>query len=444
MNLTSVLKHDAALEDHSLVDHSWWGDTGLSRVDDPILNIDSVRNPNNVKPQLEVEWGLGGPNIDLNEPAGVVKRNIPEEDLGDADAVVLFARDMMNRGLRGRQVVASLRTKYPPALLAKASAGLRDIFSMEGLIGRVMVDARGYPSCREAMKAAMNSPYKRFVKYVFGCSCGDPHLLPAQENSVIGEIKASSGNAFDDFMAGDKSASQFVSHCRSTMMPILASQGDLDKSFLDDTMIEMMNLTPVPESVIRQTQAMSTSNLGKLRAAFRWLDKRLDAAEDAKYAEKVDAGEFKIRRADNELDIFGPPQSEMEIDGTNPSLMTDIESEAAFLTNFDGPNSLPGILDDIEVADRTDRAQVPVELMDGDNPAELGLREETLAPGQLELDERRGDFEVELFDGSQIDVAMDQFMEPEFEKTDEIELDDIARAPDDLPVSMAQNQEIEL
>jgi hypothetical protein len=436
MDLTSIFKRDAAVEDHSLVDHSWMSDSS-------ILDIESMRNPNNIKPQVEVEWGLGGPDVDLNEPAGMVKRNIPEESMGDADSVILFARDLMNRGLRGRQVAASLRGKYPPALIAKAQKGLRAMFALEGLVGRIMVDARGYKSCQAAMKAVANSPYKRFVKYVYGCNCGDPHNLPMNDMGLFDNVQASSGNGFDDFLAGEKSTAKMASHCRSTMMPILAA-GDLDKSMLDSTLIEMMNLTPVPQSVVNQVTAMSVSNLGKVRSAFRWLDKQIDAAEDAKYAVSVDSSEFKILRADNEIDLMGVPESEMFVDGTNPSLSTDIETEGFAPTNFDGMDVLRGILDDVEVMGPVDQDQIPVEMMDGENLSELELIDDVVPNGQIDLDERPGEIEVELFDSPQIDVEMDQFREKEFEDSDLIDLDQPKCIQDDLDVSMTQNQDIEL
>jgi hypothetical protein len=444
MNLTNMMRKDAAVEDHALVDHSWYQNGGgLARKEDEILNVESMRNPNNVKPQLEMEWGMGGPDINLDEPAGVVTRNIPTENIGDAGSVILFARDMMNRGYRGRQVSAALKKRFPPALLASASKGLRGMFALEGLVGRVMVDARGYKNCQAAMKAVANSPFKRFVKYVYGCSCGEPHLLPANETGFIDPVEQTSGNAFDDFLAGEKTTSKMAAHCRSTMMPIMASQGDLDKSFLDNTMIELMNLTPVPQSVVKKVWAMKVSNLARARAAFRWLDRQVDAAEDAKYAGKTNAGEFHIAQADNEISFSDAPQADMMVDGTNPSLMTDIEDPGdAPATNFAGPTALPGILDDVDVIGQAD-GQIPVELMDEENPAELTLKDEEVVPGQIDLDERAGEIRVDLFeslDAPEVDIE-DQIKDPEFEGTDEITFDDLTRAPDELDVAMSQSQD---
>lgn len=324
MNLTALLRRDAAIEDHSLVDHSWMQESGLARVDDPILDIDSMRNPNNVKPQLEMEWGVGGPDIDLDEPAGAVQRNV-SDDIGDPEPVIMFARDMMNRGYRGSQVVASLRKRFPSALLANASKGLRSMFALEGLVGRIMVDARGYRSCQDALKSASNSPFKRFVKYTFGCCCGEPHVLPSNDMDIIGSVQESAGNPTDAFLAGEKTTSKTATHCRSTMLPILSSQGDIDKSLLDGTLIEMMNLTPVPEGVLKDIRAMKTSNLAKIRAAFRWLDNSIDASEGSKYANDADSGAFNLVHADNEIDIFDAPLADIPVDERPASLDVDVE-----------------------------------------------------------------------------------------------------------------------
>jgi len=83
---------------------------------------------------------------------------------------------------------------------------------------------------------------------------------------------------------------------------------------MDSTLVEMMNLTPLPESVADQIRAMKCSGMAKVRAAFRWLDKQADAAEDAKYAGRVDASEYQIRRADNEIDLSGIPLADLPVD----------------------------------------------------------------------------------------------------------------------------------
>jgi hypothetical protein len=101
-------------------------------------------------------------------------------------------------------------------------------------------------------------------------------------------------------------------------------------------------------------------------------------------------------------------------------------------------------LDDVDVMGPVNQDQIPVEMMDGENLSELELIDDVVPNGQIYLDERPGEIEVELFDSPQIDVEMEQFREKEFEDTDLIDLDQPKCIQDDLDVSMAQNQDIEL
>ena len=305
MNLTSIFKKDAAL-----VDLAWTRD-GIVHTGEPQLDISGVKNPNNVKPQLEMEWGLGGPNVDLDEPAGAVKRNLPEDAEGDAGPVVMFARDMMNRGFSLAKVATELRKKYGSSIPKSAKAGLADLFRMDGIIGRVAIDGRGYASCKDAIKAASTSPYKRFVRYVLGCECGEPHMMPAGGSEGL-QMADSTGNPMDDFLGASdvaKSASK-VAHCRSTMLPLLGSE--LDPSYMDDTLVEMMNVAGLPQTVVDRVSAMKASNLAKVAAAFRWMDRNAAAVEAGRYSEAAGNAEFRLKRADVPLDVGTQAEAQME------------------------------------------------------------------------------------------------------------------------------------
>jgi len=474
MNLTNFLRKDSAIQDHSLVDLTW--------LEDPMFDFEStkMKKNNNIKPELAVEWGLenGGGELNLNEPAGEVKRNIPDENLGDADSVILFARDMMNRGYRGSQIVASLKKRYPVSLLATAKTGLGKMFALQGIIGRVVLDARGYKNCKAAMGSMANSPYKQFIKYVIGCHCGEPYVLPMNEHGIFGAETVSSGNGFDDFLEGEKTASKNVAHCRSTMLPIMAAQGDLDRSMLDSTLTEMMNLTPIPSGVIEEISASSKTPLNKLAEAFRWIDRQADKQEANRYAGKIDASDFVIQQGDEEIDLQGIPESEMDVDGTNPSLSTDIEYDGFSPITFDGMDSIPNVLDEVPVIDDVSQEQLPVELSDErggsfgvpiDNLAEVpesqdvdpiqtNLDVDFFTPGEmdvdldgeqelpindpvgvldsLDVDPYQTGMDVKTPESDEIDIDFSESLEPEFQGTDEIELDDSSVLPEELEVDM--------
>jgi hypothetical protein len=312
-------------------------------------------------------------------------------------------------------------------------------------------------------------------------------MMPYNEENVLGQIQDSSGNAMDDFLTPDRKASKRIAHCQSTMLPILASMGDLDKSLLDGTLIEMMNLTPVPEGVVEQIRAMKTSNLAKIRSAFRWLDKHIESKESSKYAGKVDASDFIVDQCEDPIDVIGIQPEDMDVDGTNPSLMTDVEPNAPVTTNFDGMNNLTGIWDDVGIDGPVDMEQIPVELMDERggvpvpvNPMLAPVREKQVvdqygvvdldvdffSPGNMDIsldgeteipidapvtnyeslnvNPNAGDMEVAAPSIDDVDVDFAEELSPIFQGVDEIVLDETQELEDEIPVNMSQDQDIEL
>lgn len=443
MNLTSLFEKDAALRDAALNDLSWMENSGLARKEDPYLDIENVKNPNNIKPQLEMEWGLGGPDIDINEPAGVVKRNVPEDSEGDAGGVIVFARDMQNRGFRASQIIKSLKAKFNKETLAKAASGLREQFCLDGIVGRIAIDGRGYDSCQQALKASMNSPYKRFIKYVIGCECGDPHMLPFDEKGMFVDMD-SSGNAVDDFFASTgepKVAKQMVSHCRTSMLKIMAAQGDLDDSEMDSTLIEMMNTTGIPAGTVASVRKQHVSNVQKIRNAFRLLDIHRDSMESKKYSGSVNSDEFKIKRADNEIEFGMEPMTDLDVDPVNYSLQQEVEPEDYAPTNFEGPNSLPSVFSDVSMDEEYDMSQVPVEMTDERNPEELDLFDINPSP-PCPIDERPAELGIEFGESEPFELEMDQNLEEEFIDSDVIDFEEELDRETDLDVDMRQDMVI--
>jgi len=444
MNLTSIFRKDSAIRESSIVDHQWLMD-GIVHPGEPHLDLSTVKNPNNIKPQLEIEWGGGGPDIDINEPAGKVLRNVPEDAQEDAGPVILFARDLMNRGLGSTKVVTALRERYGKAILAKSMTGLKELFKMDGVIGRIAVDGRGYASCKDALKAASRSPYKRFIRCVVGCECGEPHMMPSRGSG--GFVAANStGNPMDDFLASSDSGGGCVkmAHCRSTMLPLLAAMGDLDRSDLDSTLVELMNVTGLPQGVKDQAMEVQGTNVAKLAFAFRWLDKAAAKLEQSKYAAKVGNSEFRLKQAQNDVELCGLGMSDIDVDPTNHSLQQEVEVEPVAPTNFGGADNLVGIFDEVELAGKPDQSQVPVEMTDEDNLSELRLEEPKEFVGDIPIDEAAAPLLMPEFVQVGLgDVEEGQFLEPEFEGTDEVVLEDPEEMPDIIDVEMLPGEDDE-
>ncbi len=385
MDLTDVLR------EASIVDHSWQTE-GL--IQPGKLTFDpkeeGIKKRNNTKPELEVEWGNAGPQVDLNEPAGKVVRNIPKEDLAGAKDVIIFARDQMNRGRMGKALTAALKAKFDTKSLKSAAGQLRELFALQGIIGCIAVDGRGYRNCQDAVKAASHSPYKGLIKYIMGCECGDPHCIPTGQGTAIGPIAGSSGNAVDDFFASEAPRkTAMVSHCRSTMMPILSWRGDLDQSMVDQTLIDLGNMTGLPESVrSSQKSEKISSNIERVRDAFRMVNARNERVASEKYSGKVDNSEHIVRAYDNEIEFGSLPMGDLDVDPTDYAIQQECEPIAPPpSTMFDGPPTLFSELSDLELTDIPERPDVAVELAEDGLLADVD--EEIPVTDDLDVDIQR-------------------------------------------------------
>jgi hypothetical protein len=124
----------------------------------------------------------------------------------------------------------------------------------------------------------------------------------------------STGNPTDDFLASEKTEKpRMAAHCRSTMLRTVAAVGDLDPSEMDGTLVEVMNVTGLPTGVKDQITASKKSSLGKIRAAFRWLDRQADAADAGRYAEHVSSKEERVAQAPMDFDIDAPAMADIEV-----------------------------------------------------------------------------------------------------------------------------------
>jgi len=427
MDLTDMMREPKP-RDAALMDLSWaTEDKGLGRISEPSVDeiVNNSKNPNNTKPELEVEWGTAGPDINIDEPAGVVERNLPEDALGDASDVIVFARDLMNRGKMGNDLRVALTTKFAQEKLTRASDGLQELLKLEGLIGCVAVDGRGYESCQEALKVAANSPYKGFIKRVIGCSCGDPHMLP-DHREMKATVPECSGNAIDDFFAVETPVeTALLAHCRSTMLPLIGQ--DIDDSELSSTMVDMMNVVGLPEDDVDKMwkdkhNNKYSNNLEMLQEAFQTLGKMAEKKVSQEYTEAVDSSEFHIARADNEIEFAAPAMADLDVDPVDPGLQQVFEPDAPAPTNFDGIGALVSDVGDVPLAGTPDLSAIDVELTDETDLSQLNMADPKEAPAQMVIDEKPAEMEFNEPVLSPIDIEMTQFQEEEFEGTDEVAL----------------------
>jgi len=358
--------------------------------------------------------------------------------------VIVLARDMMNRGATWTQVVRGLKGRFATETLIEAKEELRKLVAMDGLIGRVVIDGEGYENCSHALKAAENSPYKNSIRYVTGCSCGDPVLMESRTGHQMESVLEVPENFADAFFAAEDAPKPVqVPHCRSTMMPLLAAQGDLDQSEIDPTMIDLMNLTGLPEGETEKVMKRPEKGLKKWQHAFQMADKLRENQEVEKYAGPVDVSEHQIEVSDQEIELHAQGPGEIDVDPVNHALQQEVEPVAATSTNYPGRMVFGDKVEEIELTGEVDLSQLDVQLTNGEDKNSLLLAEEKEAPKALDVDERAAEVEPDIISFSAQEVEMTQFQEPEFEGVDDFELDAPRDIGVELDVNMTQNMTIE-
>lgn len=304
MNLDSMLREGA------LTDVNEWWDEGLRENGEVTFDVagHNTKSPNNIKPEAQEQWGYVDISPIFDEKnSGTVERNLPEDTTEDAGKVIMFARHLMNQGATSSTVDRELKAHFTRQEMRCAATGLRELFEMDGIIGRIAVDARGYDSCKDALSAAEQSPHKRFIKFVMGCTCGDPQMVPVPDQEL--DVVASTGNAADDFFADETTHSaKEIPHCPSTRLPLYAAIDDLDPSWVEDLMVVVENITGVPGDTTED------SPTEKAKKAFKMMDRVAANEGRQRYSGPVDASEYVIETAETEIELAPEPKPCLDVD----------------------------------------------------------------------------------------------------------------------------------
>jgi len=458
MDLTDMLS------DNSLVDHSWYKN-GLIKQGQPNFDPqkEGIMKRNNIKPELEMEWGNAGPRIDFERIRQRIQEKKNQNNNVDIEEVIKYIRDLLNSGKMGIELMRSIYSKYDRGTIRSVQNAISGLLKLEGLAGCVIVDGRGYDSCQEALALAKNSPFKRFIKYTLGCQCGDPIYLPANENSIIQDGIVATDNSLDNFLSqDDKHETELVAHCPTTRLKILSSIDDIDRSFVNDTLINMHNVGGLSESIknslTREDRVSKKPPYRDIQTAFHMIAMKNFYESRKANQIKIDNSEHIIERADNAIDIDKKAQSDIEVNPVNPAIQHEVEVvKGSISTVFDGPDSLPKGISDIDLANMTRKEQIAVEMTDGDNSSEIKLQKDTENKSVLDIDansslivetdkpvtssvldiDANSSLNVETDKPvTSIDIELTQFKEKEFEGTDVIDIPDEKEAEGELDIKL--------
>lgn len=206
-----------------------------------------------------------------------------------------------------------------------------------------------------------------------------------------------------------------VAHCQSTMLPVLA-KGDLDESEMDQTMIDLMNVASLPETVASEIRGSKVSNLKKVQTAFRKIMSLRDLREAEKYSSKVDTAGFVIDTEERPVELLEAlKRKEVAID-LNRKTTANLEFEAD--DKLDIEPGEEGFVAELQISSKGDELK---EVKVDTKPAKMVADAGAFVPQ---------------------DVEMETFKEPEFENADEIAVDVAIPGPGEVDVDLRQDMEV--
>jgi len=346
MNLSELMGPESGKR-ASILDHDWWVDGLPIREGEPNYDARDHHRDNNSKIELQTEFNMQTTDPVFGDFTGEVEctpsNNEPWHRWDSVDGPIVFARDMMNSGKIAREVDTALKNKFTPGILREAASALRELFGMDGMIGRFVIDGTGYKSCSDALKLAQNSPFKGFVRYVSGCSCGDHVLFSSSEGHQIENYVEPTGDIVGDMLQAGQNEEVTQSHCPSTMLPVLGEDvGDTQTIEL----LDKLQMTNLSSTMASELVASDLSNIQKLKIAFRRLDD-VEWQEQANiYSQPVDASEHRIESSEMDVSFRSPAMPDLE--GVDPSVgevtaefdgeqeQIDIESGQFLSPEFEG------------------------------------------------------------------------------------------------------------
>ena len=421
----------------SLADLDWMG-TSMNHPGEITFDPTDRVNSNNVKEEAQNQWGYDDiePVYD-SEISGAVVRNIPEADLGDVGPLIIFARDMMNRGATASNIALAMKSTFPKETINAAKKELMPLFALHGVVGRVAVDARGYRSCTDALLATIKSPYKSYIGFVIGCNCDDPHMIPTTDDSM--GVVATTGNAMDDFFANDVEVYEpkMVAHCPTTRLPLFeAAVDELDEQWVSDVMIDLNSISGLPGDVSDRLKILDAKPLEKVKKAFNILEEMKASKGRKRYSEPVNASEYMLEQADNEIELCATAEKDIEVDHTNLAVheMYAGADEAPELLDV-GSIDMVAQMTEVELISAARPQQDDIQLSDaGDFELFAALEPEK----PLDIDHRASDNMGDYFPKTlrDTDISMDAHLDGIFAGSDEIELDDASVAQPDIDIDM--------
>ena len=105
-----------------------------------------------------------------------------------------------------------------------------------------------------------------------------------------------------------------VAHCPSTGMRVLESaMEDLDEEWVNDMLVDVVNLSGLPEEQAERVKAMKVAPIEKAKQTFSFLDRMTQEVVAPALEVPVDE-DYELTEAEITEDIFTPDVEELQVE----------------------------------------------------------------------------------------------------------------------------------
>jgi len=219
------------------------------------------------------------------------------------------------------------------------------------------------------------------------------------------------------------------------------SRGAIDEEWMDDTLIDLTNLSGLSETEAKRIRMLDAQPLERVKQAFLSIDRAKARKARKRYSEPVNASEYIIDTADNEIELSASPIPFGDIDMVDHGLQqfADPEPEPELIDV--GDVDLFGEMSDVDLSEPGDQSQLDMLWVDAGDVT-LYPEETPLPP--LDIDDVYGEASAGMEFPSILEEAQVELGEPPtgiFEGIDVIDLDD--ETDPEAPLDIDMNSEIE-
>jgi hypothetical protein len=252
----------------------------------------------------------------------------------------------------------------------------------------------------------MKSPYHKHIAYVL--------MRPsdAEGSSLVARKKQActcsmDSGSIDGFMGNVEAESESGMYYKPLDLPVITSCGELDESYYDSTIVDLVNTSGLTENEAKDIYLASGNAWMKLKKAFRIANRRRLSQSAPSVNAANHAADFKMGASELDVQVNGRNKSALEIDAafalTGPA--TDVRM--GDFTNVGSSIDVDGITNNMMESVTGEYSDIPVD---------------QAGPDSIDVDEAT-------------------FVEEEFEGSDAFDLDDV-KANDDLEIDSKAEIEV--